>query len=1344
MGAQRMRRDFSFKMLCLIQVAIFIFSNIALPATTYAQGVMDLPVPGVMVNRSESYVPVLLRAVKIHPDQPLVFDFIVDSGNTRADQALIKSETKKLVKYFLATLTIPEQDLWVNLSPYEHDRIVPEAFGQTEMGRDLLAQDYMLKQLTSSLVDPEKDLGKEFWARVYAKARETLGSAEIPVDTFNKVWIMPDRAEVYEMNGTAIVGESRLKILMEEDYLALQENLGMGRAAGSDDGINRKLSNDLMREIVLPEIEKEVNTGKNFALLRQVYQSLILATWYKNNLKESLLAKVYANQNKTAGVNADKADKEQIYQRYIAAYKQGVFNYIKEEADPVTHEILPRKYFSGGGNFKDMAMRVSKETKKVSSAEQIPDNVGKAQGDLNQVTVAMAKAEDMVQQAPVALRKISEKRPVIILLGKPGSGKGTVATALRGGALKQISTGDLLREKIAAGTPAGLEAKSYMDKGVLVPDDVIIRMLEEEVLKPENADKGFLFDGFPRTVAQAERLDTFLKEKGMSVGYALHLQVSDEVVVERLGGRWVCSLCGKPYNIKTMPPKVAGKCDDDGTALMQRSDDQEGAIRNRLKTYEEKTAPLINYYQTTGKLENADAGVSVEPIIDAVGVSLGTSEFHEQLAEKVYAYARSHEGKLPISTHKIEKLFRVQDIELKMQNIPQSDRSRFYRRAIEEFARLKKAGAKVSTGVMAGGAASRMSKGKLPQLLIDALHEDPEQFVDTSKFTQENWDVINSDKYKGNFKAYVRDLDADKLEDHDVLNAVLFAPKALLPAAKVDGKWYSLLAYVAMNTSKANDQLEAVGLGRPFIADFMLNNEYRPLIVKSMIAHNFYGLKVAVIKDAQGNVIDLDENDLSNELVIYQQKLAPRLMAPVEVIEAQWQQDLKLMSVAAQEADNKKKQELLDKRFFKNEKQYQYAKERSMNSKGKVLYNTGVPEGHGERWHAQLETTGVGRQVPLYLEGILRKIQYDYFHNIDNMARINDDWMVMFGYFLEKDLGFMMESSLRPFTERGGGGGYDFTRLPDGQLVARQTEDSITAASKTEFGFDSTAEDIEAAKIINGIPNQVPVNNATVFSRSAASVGSVRQGLDAISANLTLEQRNELADELEKAIATGNYKVDLSRFADMLRSNLETVTTLKSIKDPDKKNATDDELVATIVKETFAWSAQQGYLAQGKVGIVLTQSIVDVDQFGAQSESVRFNPLKDRLTYNVPEAQKVRDAQTSAVVGKNAFSEELESLNPADIIEKTKDKAELFANDSNQKNSKQQGGIDFNPATLNFNVARTGKGVQVQFDPAEIEKIKTEGVRGFTPVIINITPVKSMLPALGLAPAEHELAGAVS
>ncbi|MDO8674486.1 MAG: hypothetical protein Q7K71_00005, partial [Candidatus Omnitrophota bacterium] len=220
----------------------------------------------------------------------------------------------KLIKYFLASLTVPEKDLWVNLSPYEKDRIVPTSFGQTEMGRDLLAQDYLLKQITASLIYPEDEFGKTFWKRVYEEANKRFGTTNIPVNTFNKVWIVPEKAVVYENAeaGTAYVVESRLKVMLEQDYLALANNRTPTRghvpqnvspsALPTNQALNTKasqgnpltaspdmnaLGSQIVREIVIPALTKEVNENKNFAQLRQVYNSLILATWYKKKIKDS-------------------------------------------------------------------------------------------------------------------------------------------------------------------------------------------------------------------------------------------------------------------------------------------------------------------------------------------------------------------------------------------------------------------------------------------------------------------------------------------------------------------------------------------------------------------------------------------------------------------------------------------------------------------------------------------------------------------------------------------------------------------------------------------------------------------------------------------------------------------------------------------------------------------------------------------------------------------------------------------------------------------------------------------------------------------------------------------------
>ncbi|MDE2028701.1 MAG: hypothetical protein KGJ11_09190, partial [Candidatus Omnitrophica bacterium] len=167
----------------------FIFSNLQYAgAQTFS--VNQLPVPGTMIAPSAPFAPLELKGLVVDPQKPLQFQFIVDTGKGPQDTASIKEESNRLVKYFLAGLTIPEGELWVNLSPYEKDRITTQSLGHTILGRDLLAQDYILKQLTASLIYPEKGLGKEFWSRVYSEAQKKFGTTNIPVNTFNKVWIL--------------------------------------------------------------------------------------------------------------------------------------------------------------------------------------------------------------------------------------------------------------------------------------------------------------------------------------------------------------------------------------------------------------------------------------------------------------------------------------------------------------------------------------------------------------------------------------------------------------------------------------------------------------------------------------------------------------------------------------------------------------------------------------------------------------------------------------------------------------------------------------------------------------------------------------------------------------------------------------------------------------------------------------------------------------------------------------------------------------------------------------------------------------------------------------------------
>ena len=323
-----------------------------------------------------------------------MFDFIIYRGDKLLSNGQKQEEYKKLIKYFLASLAIPDEDQWVNLSPYEKTRIIKDDFGKTLMGRDLLAQDYILKQITASLIYPEEGLGKQFWEKVYAKAQQRYGTTNIPVNTFNKVWIIPDDALIYEKANTAYVLKNHLKVMLEEDYLSLSHHVIPAQA-----GIHNinALGSQMIRELILPALEKEVNEGKNFAMLRQVYSGMLLAAWFKRTLKKSILGQIYADKAKLKGVDQDPKNNEAIYQRYLQAYKKGVFNYIKEDADNFTKETIPRKYFSGGtfGYAQDEAMAVLgkpsiRETEVLTPADAATTAKDVSDEDLAQVSMDKA------------------------------------------------------------------------------------------------------------------------------------------------------------------------------------------------------------------------------------------------------------------------------------------------------------------------------------------------------------------------------------------------------------------------------------------------------------------------------------------------------------------------------------------------------------------------------------------------------------------------------------------------------------------------------------------------------------------------------------------------------------------------------------------------------------------------------------------------------------------------------------------------------------------------------------------------------------------------------------------
>lgn len=211
----------------------------------------------------------------------------------------------------------------------------------------------------------------------------------------------------------------------------------------------------------------------------------------------------------------------------------------------------------------------------------------------------------------------------LVLLGAPGAGKGTQAKKLiEKYGIPQISTGDLLRAAVAAGTQLGKEAKSYMDKGELVPDRVVLGMVEER-LKQEDCKKGYILDGFPRNVAQAEALDKMLSGLGMAIDAALSVDVPFDDLMKRLTGRRTCKSCGQMYNVYFNPPQKEGVCDKCGRELFQRDDDKEETIKKRLEVYNSQTAPLIEYYAKKGILKSVNGTGSIEEIFNNICKVLG-------------------------------------------------------------------------------------------------------------------------------------------------------------------------------------------------------------------------------------------------------------------------------------------------------------------------------------------------------------------------------------------------------------------------------------------------------------------------------------------------------------------------------------------------------------------------------------------------------------------------------------------------------------------------------------------------------------------------------------------------
>ena len=210
----------------------------------------------------------------------------------------------------------------------------------------------------------------------------------------------------------------------------------------------------------------------------------------------------------------------------------------------------------------------------------------------------------------------------VVLFGAPGAGKGTQASQLVDKySVAHISTGDALRQAVADKTEVGLLAKGYMDRGELVPDDVVIAVAKEKLAF--TGDAGFVLDGFPRTINQAEALDSALAEIGKPLQFVVNLSVDEDILIERLSGRWVCPDCKEPYHQVTKKPKVNGICDKCGGVLIQRDDDKLEAIQNRMKVYNLQTEPVLGYYETNGILRNIVAVGDIADVFNRICEAIG-------------------------------------------------------------------------------------------------------------------------------------------------------------------------------------------------------------------------------------------------------------------------------------------------------------------------------------------------------------------------------------------------------------------------------------------------------------------------------------------------------------------------------------------------------------------------------------------------------------------------------------------------------------------------------------------------------------------------------------------------
>lgn len=307
------KASISYKLVVLIAIVFFLGTIVltdGLRIKKTEASVLGLPEPKQLLKPSADYSTPVLKGLRFNDINSFDLEFIVDTEDQRKVSA---KEANLLLRYFMAALTVPEDELWVNLSPYEQNKIIPDKLAVTDLGKEMLAQDYILKQLSSSLTHPDTELGRDYWSSVGAIHESSANQA------LGKVWIKPDKSVVYENGNIVYISEATLKVVAEDSS-------GLGS--------------------MLASIEEDVNLGNNFTKLRQVYHSILLAVWFKQKFKETIY-KSYIGQGKIKGIDlVDKNIKEKVWRLYCSSFEKGVYDLLRNEQG--TKSVEKKRYFSGG------------------------------------------------------------------------------------------------------------------------------------------------------------------------------------------------------------------------------------------------------------------------------------------------------------------------------------------------------------------------------------------------------------------------------------------------------------------------------------------------------------------------------------------------------------------------------------------------------------------------------------------------------------------------------------------------------------------------------------------------------------------------------------------------------------------------------------------------------------------------------------------------------------------------------------------------------------------------------------------------------------------------------------